>query len=119
MRLVSSSTRVAVCALLFMSHALLLYALSYGQAEAVRWQQEDPSRQRAVVALPSDSFVAAATQRGERMQPLLLSLKVWWFSCFVFRSDTQPPVAVMARIEALHWCLPQPLAVRAGEVLRL
>lgn len=119
MRLVSSSTQIAVCALLFMSHALLLYALSYGQVEAVRWQQEDSSRPRTVVALPSDSFVAAATQRGERMQPLLLSLRAWGTTCAALRSVTRPPAVVMSRIEALHWCLPQPLAVRAGEVLRL
>lgn len=119
MRFVGRRTRIGACMLLLLSHALLLYALSYGGAHAVRWQREEASPQRAVFALPSDSFVAAATQRVEPVQPLQVSFKTWWAPCISARCVVLLVVARASRIEASSWRLPQPLAVRAGEVLRL
>lgn len=119
MRMVGSCTRMGACVMLLMSHALLLYALSYGQVQAGRWPIRDAAQRRVVVALPCAAFVAAATQRVERLQPQLFPLKAWWAVCTPARSANRPTSAVASRVEARRWCLPQPLATRAGEVLRL
>lgn len=72
--------RLGVCVWLFLSYAFLLYAVFYGRTDAARWQREEAQGARITLALPSDGYVAATTQRASRILPQVFTAKEWWIA---------------------------------------
>lgn len=119
MRSVGTRVRICSCAWLLLSYALLLYSASYGRVEIARYQRATTTMALVKVGLPSDSYVGAATQRVERIQPLVFSAKCWWVMCNRLTYTTHQANLECMRGAVRHIQSFLAFPLQAKEVLRL